>query len=326
MRRSLGAGGCQERIPSGRRFRTIEPLGVIVRLVMACLAAAAATGSAVASVETAPGPRAADLTAAQIVDKNAAARGGLDAWRKVQTMIWLGHFQSPHGPMPSVPFTMIQKRPNKTHFEVNVMGEKSLRVFDGVVGWKVRAKGDGSPDLQPFAPQDARFARDGQGIDGPLIDWQAKGNAITLEGLDQIDARTAYRLNVRLPSGQNLHVWVDSQSFLEVRSDRTAFTAAGRPAGTVATYYRDYKIFDGLQIPTIIETGVGSGQGTDQMVIERVVVNSPVDDRAFTRAAAMAGRQRGFVQSPGSTPNQTLAPMASPNASTAPGAPGSTAR
>jgi hypothetical protein len=296
----------------------------MARASLLCLAAAAMAGRA-ASVDPAPAPapRAADLTAAQIAEKNATARGGLDAWRKVQTMTWLGHFQSPHGPMPSVPFTMIQRRPNKTHFEVNVMGQRSMRVFDGVAGWKVRAKGDGSPDVQPFAPQDARFARDGQGIDGPLLDWQAKGSAITLEGVDRVDGHDAYRLNVRFVSGQSQQVWVDTQSFLEIRSDRTAFNSAGKPAGTVATYYRDYKAFEGLQIPTIIETGVGSGQGTDQMVIERVVVNSPVDDRTFTRAAAVAGRQRGFVQSPGSAPSQGLAPMASPTPSASRGAPGS---
>lgn len=265
-------------------------------LVLA-LAGAVAAG-AVASVDPVAARHASELTAAQIVDRNVVARGGLEAWRKVQTMVWIGHIQSPHGPMPSLPFMMAQKRPNKTHFEINAMGQKTLRVFDGVAGWKVRAKPDGSPDVQPFTPQDARFARDGQGIDGELIDFAAKGNAVTLDATEPVEGRDAYRLNVLLPSGQSQHVWVDAQSFLEVKSDRTAYSAAGAVAGTVSVYYRDYKEFEGLQIPTTIETGVGSGQGTDRMVIERVVINPPLDDRGFTRAA-VDGRKRGLAQAPG---------------------------
>ena len=273
------------------------------------LVAGAVTASAAKSVDPAAAPHAAELTAAQIVEKNAAARGGLDAWHKVQTIVWIGHIQSPHGPMPSLPFTMAQKRPNKTHFEINAMGQKTLRVFDGVVGWKVRGRPDGSTDIQPFSPVDARFARDEQGIDGELIDFESKGNAVTLEGTDEVEGRKAYRLNVRLPSGQSQHVWVDAQNFLDVKSDRAAFNAAGTAAGTVAVYYRDYKEFEGLQIPTTIETGVGSGQGTDRMVIERVVINPPLDDRGFTRAAA-EGRKRGLAQAPGSVPRPRPSPSA----------------
>ena len=40
------------------------------------------------------------LTASQIVEKNVAARGGLDAWRKIQTMVWVGHIESAHAPVP----------------------------------------------------------------------------------------------------------------------------------------------------------------------------------------------------------------------------------
>jgi hypothetical protein len=238
-----------------------------------------------------------DLTAAQIVEKNVAARGGLDAWRKVQTMVWLGHVQSPHGPMPSVLFSLAQKRPNKTRFEISAAGQKTARIFDGVHGWKFRPGEGGRPEAQPFTLQEVQFARDGQGVDGLLIDHSAKGSAVSLEGTDAVDGRAAYRLQVRLASGRIQHVWVDAQSFLDIKSDRVAYGAAGAASGTVAVYYRDYKSFDGLQIPTTVETGVGSGQGTDRMVIERVVINPPVEDQAFTREG-VTGRHRGLAHAP----------------------------
>jgi hypothetical protein len=274
-----------------RREHRLRP--TLVALAGAFTAIAAWT--AAASVNTGAALDAAPLDATQIVERNAAARGGVEAWRKVQTMVWIGHIQSPHGPMPSLPFSMAQKRPNKTHFEINAMGQKTLRVFDGVAGWKVHARGDGSPDVQAFSPQDARFARDGQGIDGPLIDGKAKGNAVALEAKEQVEGQDAFRLNVRFASGDSELLWVDARSFLELKSERTSYAAGGAVAGKVTTYYRDYKEFEGLRIPTTIETGVGSGQGTDKMVIERVVINAPLDDRGFTRAA-IDGRKPGIAR------------------------------
>ena len=42
-------------------------------------------------------PTHADLTAAQIVEKHVAARGGLQAWRAVQAMSWTGRLDAGGG-------------------------------------------------------------------------------------------------------------------------------------------------------------------------------------------------------------------------------------
>jgi hypothetical protein len=233
-----------------------------------------------------------ELTAEQIVEKNVAARGGAEAWRKVQTMAWLGHMESADAPVRNVAFALEQKRPNKTRFELNAMGQKTLRVFDGSHGWKVRAARDGSPDVQPFTPQELRFAQGSIVIDSPLIDHDAKRVAVELDGVDQVEGRKAYRLILRTPSGERHNVWIDAKTFLDVKYDRTSYNAAGQ-AGTVSVVYRDYKTVDGLQIPSTIETGVGSGKAPDRMVIEKISLNPPLDDRMFARPGGP--RRRNMV-------------------------------
>src|SRR5437899_8052329 len=128
---------------------------------------------------------AAKLAAAEIVAKNVAARGGLDAWRKVETMVWIGHIESAHAPLPSMQFKLEQKRPNKTRLQINALGDKSVRVFDGVQGWKLRSA-RGRPEVQPYLPQELKFAQAGDGIDGPLFGYAAKANAGTLGGADEL--------------------------------------------------------------------------------------------------------------------------------------------
>ena len=226
--------------------------------------------------------RAGNLTVAQIVAENAKARGGLEAWRKVQTMVWLGHIESDHAPMPSMAFVMEQKRPNMTHFVIHAMHETTQRVFDGTSGWKIGPNLGGGSNAQPYTMQELRFAQAAPGLDGLLIDYTAKGYVVTLQGLDDIEGHKAYRLGVRLASGENDSLWVDAQTLLETRYTRPSDGVVG-VARAVTLVYRDYKTFNGLLVPSVIETVSGVGQASDRMVIERVVVNAPLDDSRFAR-------------------------------------------
>jgi outer membrane lipoprotein-sorting protein len=229
------------------------------------------------------------LSAPQILAKNAAARGGLEAWRKIETMIWMGRIESPSAPMPSMPFVLEQKRPNKTRFEVTTSNQRSLRVFDGTKGWKVTPTHEGAPELQPFTAQEVKFAREGQGIDGPLIDCEAKGTSVALEGVEDAAGSPTYRLILRLPSGESHHVWVDARTFLEVKYDRTSYNSAG-VSGTVTVYFRDYKKVGDLLIPAVIETGVGGpDKPMDRLVIEKIALNPPLDDGTFSAPAPPGG-------------------------------------
>jgi len=250
-------------------------------MLLACAAGLASAGQAA-------GP--AELGVDQIVERNIAARGGLEAWHKVQTMVWAGHIESPDSPAPSLPFVLEMKRPNKTRFEISALGQKSVRAFDGRDGWKSRAGGAGRPAVQPFTADELSYSRDEPGIDGMLIDYRADGTEIALAGIEEVDGRKAYRLDLKLRSGASRRVWIDAQSFLEVKADRETRSAAGG-SGRVAIAYRNYRSIDGLQIPLMIETGLDSGKPTDKMVIERVAVNPPLPERAFTRPAP-SGRER----------------------------------
>jgi hypothetical protein len=255
-------------------------------VVAGLCACAMALGAGACWAATAP---AAGLSAAQIVEKNVEARGGLEAWRKVNTMVWMGHLERSNAPAPSMPFVLQMKRPNKTRFEINAMHQSSTRIFDGVQGWKTRA-GSGN---SAYTADEIKFARDAQTIDGPLIDCAAKGSTVTLRGVEQLEGHQAYHLNVRFVSGEQQDVWVDAQSFLDLRIDRMAPFNPNGPKDALATvpvYLRNYKSIEGLQIPTTLEIGVGRGGTPDKMEIERVAVNPPLADHLFANPAAAHGR------------------------------------
>jgi len=257
-----------------------------------------------------------EVTAEQVVEKNAAARGGAEAWSKIQTMVWVGHMESAHAPVPIMTFVMDQKRPNKTRFEIDAMGQKTVRVFDGAHGWKVQPNRAGGPDTKPYTPQEVTFAFRAQLIDGPLIDYRAKGNVVALEGIDEVEGRKAFRLKVQLASGETDHVWIDAQTFLDIKYERPSYGPPGTPS-TVTIFYRGYKTVEGLQIPAVIETPSAAGQTPDRMVIEKVALNPPLADRVFTQPGAKSPRSARAAGLPpewavGRTPSGPAAPQAAP--------------
>ena len=229
-------------------------------------------------------PAPVSLSAEQIVERNVAARGGLDGWRKVKTMVWLGHIESEHAPVPRMGFVLEQARPNKMRFQLIAASARSVRVFDGAHGWKLLPVHQGQPQVKPYTLEELHFAQSAPGLDGPLIDLAAKGSSVSLDGREDIDGHETYRLNVTRSSGEHDQVWVDAGTFLEVRYDRPATVVDGT-AHMVTVYYLEYKKIEGLNIPSLIVTRSAPNSHPDRMVVERIALNPPLDQATFGNPA-----------------------------------------
>jgi hypothetical protein len=266
--------------------------------VLAALAATAAPAVAAPSRE---------LNVAQIIERNATARGGVAAWRKIRTMAWTGRVEAAELPGHSMPFVLQQERPNKTRFELAMQGQHSLRIYNGTEGWKLRPASNGMPNLQPFTADELNFARDAQAIDGPLMEDVAMRGVITLSGIKEIEGRRAYVLGVTLPSGASHRVWVDAETFMETRFERDLRNAAGQ-AGIASVVYRNYKNFEGLQLPTIIETGATADKPGNKLLIEKIALNPPLAVSAFSKPGAPTRHHGVSVDTRGQPPAGALRP------------------
>jgi len=260
------------------------------RLALVCVLAACAIAPAIFAQALPPSP-----SAAEIVQKNAAARGGPEAWQRLQSMVWTGYVESDTAPGRKLPFLLEQKRPNKTRFELVTDGLRSIRMYDGRGGWKLRMNpANGRPELLPYTEDELRFARGAQVIDGPLMDCVAKGGVVTFAGRGTAEGRPAWVLEVRLPSGDTHRLWIDAETFLELRQERPVRSGAGQP-GTVTILFGDYREFEGVKIPTTIETGGGAGASPNKLVIERVALNPELDDGAFARPDTPVSRKHSAI-------------------------------
>jgi hypothetical protein len=275
------------------------------------------------SLKAAPGtsPTAPALSAAEIVDKNVAARGGLQAWRAVETMTLTGKMGAggnqraslsvpmagggkAQGDLQGVggrrveevqlPFEMDLARPHKARVELQVKGQTAIQVYDGTNGWKLRPFLN-RLEVEPYTAEEMKIASMQSELDGLMVDYTAKGTRIELDGIEKVEDRDTYKLKLTLKSGDVTHVWVDAQSFLETKIE-------GRPRrldGTyhpVEVYYRDYRNVNGLEIPFVLETRVLPVVKTalglrdtpvppERALIEKVVINPKFDAGLFSKPA-----------------------------------------
>ena len=245
----------------------------------------------------APAPvRQAPPTAAEIVARNAAARGGTDAWQKISSMAWAGRVELGSAAARQLPFMLQQKRPNKTRFEILSEGQRSVRAFDGTTGWKSKPNpATGRPETQTYSADELAFARGAQVIAGPLMEYVARGAAVELVGEGPIEGRKAWVLEIKLASGGGQRVWVDAETYLELRHDRSVRGPMGAPGVQVTVLFRDYRAFEGLQLPTVIETSAEPGRPPNRLVIEKVALNPELDDSTFEKPLESFSRRRGVA-------------------------------
>lgn len=260
------------------------------------------------------GPAGHSLSATEIINRNVAARGGLEAWRAVQTLSLAGKLGAGGNrratlPVPAsqkmpepllarpaeevyLPFVMELKRPRKMRFELQFNGQTALQIYDGSNGWKLR------PFLnrrvvEPYTTEEAKIASLQADLDGPLVDYAAKGTKVELVGTEKVDNRDTYKLKLTFKTGATAAVWIDSQTFLEtkIQGQPRRLDGIEHP---VEVYFLDYRPANGLQIPFTLETLVlpvdnaPSGLkdvaiAPEKTIIEKVVVNPKLDETLFSK-------------------------------------------
>jgi hypothetical protein len=245
----------------------------VVLLVIAFAAPAGAAG--------APAPAA--LTVEQIVEKHVAARGGLKKIRGIQTLRESGRMTE--GPNREAVVTRELKRPAHSRFEITLQGVTGVFVSDGTKGWKLNPF-DGDFEPKPLPEEAIREAAEQADIEGPLVDWKAKGHAIELLGREALNGRDAYKIKVTLKSGGVRTEYLDAKTFLRVRVDSTR-TVKGRPVQVTATF-GDYKKTAGVAFPRAVEIAASGRPLTMRVIVDKVEVNPPLAADRFAMVATGA--------------------------------------
>jgi len=217
-------------------------------------------------------------TAYDIIARYIKTIGGMDRIQAVQTLRRTGRFTGGGGFEAVV--VQESKRPNRVRQEFSLQGMTGITAYDGRTGWKIEPW-QGKKDAEALSEEELRDITEESDFDGPLINYQQKGNRVELVGTEQIEGTDAFKLKVTLASGDVRTYYMDSDYYVPIRID-TKRMIRGAEQET-ETSLGDYKQVAGVYVPYSFETGQRGSQDRGKITYQKIEANVPLDDQRFTQ-------------------------------------------
>ena len=224
---------------------------------------------------------AAAQTVDEVIAKSIAARGGMDKIKAIQSARMTG--RAIVGPGVEAPFTLEFKRPMQVRLDIVGQGiTATLEAYDGKGGWQLIPFG-GQKNAQPLSADELKEAEENADLDGPLVDYKAKGNQMELLGKEDVEGTSCYKLKITLKNGDVIYDYIDTDSNLELKQ-----TGKRKINGTdveVEESLGDYKEVSGVLVPFSRDASAKGSQQHQKIIIEKIDVNVPVDSSRFKMPA-----------------------------------------
>ena len=219
-----------------------------------------------------------EMTVDQIIAKNIEARGGEDAWKKVESSKMSATMSMPAMGLEA-PMVIEFKRPKMVRVEATMQGMTMVQAYDGTTGWAIMPF-MGNPNPEEMAEDQLKQLLDQADFEGPLMDYKDKGNTVELIGVEDFEGTEAYKLKISKKNGDIIHTYIDSEYFLEIRQESKQMMQGTEVEA--ATTFGDFKEVAGMMMPHSMEVSMGGGPTMQTITIDSVEVGVDIADDRFT--------------------------------------------
>jgi outer membrane lipoprotein-sorting protein len=216
----------------------------------------------------------------EVIKKAIDARGGPEKIKAVQSERITGTFSA-----QGVEGTLILEllRPHKLYSEITVEGQKVLRVYDGKSGGWIVNPFTPNKDVQEMSADELKGMPDESDMDGPLVDYKAKGSQVELAGKEDAGGKAVYRLKITSKSGEVRSYLIDATTFLTTKWEGTR--RVGQQDLPWQTTLSDYREVQGLKFPFKIDQGSPGTEYGQSLTLEKVEINPKLDESHFAKPA-----------------------------------------
>jgi outer membrane lipoprotein-sorting protein len=243
-------------------------------------------------------------TAGEIVNKALAARGGVEKIKAVKSERVTGRISFTGGMEGT--FVLELKRPRKMRLEIDLGGQKAIRVYDGKsAGWMINPFAE-NKDVQPMSEEDLKGISEESDFDGPLVDYKAKGSQIELIGKEQFDDKPVYRLKLTNKNGDVRFYVFDASTFVLVKWE--GIRKIEDKEFSWESLFSDYRDVQGLKYPFQIDQGSPGTEIKQNLVTEKIEIDPQIDDSRFTKPAPKEAEPSGTPPTSQAAP-QKAAPV-----------------
>jgi len=174
------------------------------------------------------------------------------------------------------------KRPNRVRQEFSLQGMTGINAYDGATGWKIEPW-QGKKDPEALSEEEMRDIIEESDFDGPLINYQQKGNRVEFVGMDQVEGTDALKLKVTLANGDVRYFYLDTDYYVPIRIETKRMIRGAEQE--FETSLGDYKEVAGWYLPHSFETGPRGSDNKSKITFDKIEANVTIDDRRFQRPA-----------------------------------------
>ena len=223
-------------------------------------------------------------TADDVINAYLKARGGLAKIKGVQTERVTATITLQPGTDGALIYE--RKRPLKMHMEIITGGHSFLRIYNGKsAGW-IYNPFVSNPVVQPMSETDLLGVAEESDLDGPFVDYKAKGNQIEYAGKEEVEGKSVQKLKLTSKQGDICYFYFDASTGLILKWEGTR-KVKDRVSGKNVdipwqNFFRDFHEVDGLKYPYLVESGAVDGSQTQQIVTTKIEINIPIDDSEFS--------------------------------------------
>lgn len=227
-------------------------------------------------------------TAEEIVAKYIKTVGGAEKIQAVKTLRKMGIFNGGGG--FEAPILEENKRANMVRQEFSLQGLTAVNAYDGKTGWKIEPW-QGKKDPEPLGEEETKQILEDSDFDGPLVNYQQKGNKIEFVGMEPVEGTDAFKLKVTLASGDVRYYFMDTDYYVPIKIETKRMIRGAERE--YETSLGDYKEVNGWYMPFSVESNVKGNSNRAKVTYQKIEANVPMDDARFRMPAAAGSAPPG---------------------------------
>ena len=204
-------------------------------------------------------PMPADMNVNKVLNAYIAAIGGQEKLDNVNSVFITAEAELQPGVMMNLEMKKTIK--NQSLQQISVMGQSQKQVLDGNAGYSF-AQGQ----RKDMTEDEVKTA---QVESSPFPEVNYLNGGVTLEKIEKVEGENAYKINV----GEDTSIYYSVDTGLKIMEVKTT------PAGSVSTFYNEYKDIAGVKFP--FKIGQTFGPRKFDFIVKEIKVNEGVTDADF---------------------------------------------
>jgi hypothetical protein len=219
-------------------------------------------------------------TADDIVARYIKTTGGIEKINAVKSLRRTGKFTGGGG------FEAIvineNRRPDNVRQEFTFQGMTGVVAYDGKSSWKIEPW-QGKKDPEPLGEEELKGIIEDSDFDGPLVNYQQKGNKVEYLGLEPVEGTDSHKLKVTTKAGDVFFYFMDTDYFVPIKIE-TQRTVRGEMR-EYETSIGDYKEVNGWYLPYSFETNAKGSSNKQKITYDKIEANVDLGDSRFRMPA-----------------------------------------